>query len=70
MDKRKLTRIVSSSDSGIAIDLSGKKNGRGAYLCGEADCWEKALTSGLLDKAFQVQLTSEERQAIFDQRPS
>lgn len=70
MDKRQLTRVVRTSDTGIVIDLTGKRNGRGAYLCGNADCWEKAVTDRLLEKSLKTHLTAEERQVILDQRPT
>ncbi len=40
-DKRSLTRLVRTPE-GILVDPTGKLNGRGAYLCDQAGCWEKA----------------------------
>ena len=48
-DKRRLVRLVRSSDGKVAIDLKGKANGRGAYLCYKAQCWEKALKKDKLE---------------------
>ncbi len=42
-DKRSLTRLVRTPD-GILVDPTGKRNGRGAYLCDQAACWEKATS--------------------------
>jgi predicted RNA-binding protein YlxR (DUF448 family) len=67
--KRELTRIVSNADEGVIVDATGKKNGRGAYLCSNPDCWNKAVTGKVLDNALKTTLTSAERDAILQQRP-
>ena len=40
--KKELVRVVKSADGDISLDLTGKKNGRGAYICPEVSCLEKA----------------------------
>ena len=50
-DKRMLVRIVRAED-GIHLDPTGRKNGRGAYVCRDAACMELAVKKHLLDKAF------------------
>lgn len=57
--KRALIRIVRISDGTVEIDPTGRKNGRGAYLCGQAACWERALKTGVLARALNVELTPE-----------
>jgi uncharacterized protein len=57
--KRGLTRIVRTPEGEILIDPSGKMNGRGAYLCDKPGCWERALTSPILTRALNVQLTTD-----------
>lgn len=52
-DKRQLVRLVRSADGKVAIDLKGKANGRGAYLCYKAQCWEKALKKDKLEHALK-----------------
>ena len=42
-DKRSFVRIVRTPDGSIELDLTGKVAGRGAYLCKESSCFEKAL---------------------------
>lgn len=70
VDKRRLTRIVRTPDSGVMIDPTGKENGRGAYLCDNPDCWEKAVQQKqLLQKALMVTLQPEEWDAITAQKP-
>ena len=68
-DKRLLTRIVKTPDNGVIVDPSGKKNGRGAYLCDLAKCWTKAVDNNLLDEALKVKLSEAERQRILEQSP-
>lgn len=65
VDKLRLTRIVRTTDDGVIVDPSGKQNGRGAYLCDQASCWDKALSSPqLLNQALMAEVTSEERVRI------
>jgi uncharacterized protein len=63
-NKRALVRLVRTPDNGIQIDPSGKMNGRGAYLCDKIECWQRAVTSDVLDKALRTSLTDEDRERI------
>ena len=62
--KRELTRLVRTPDAGVQIDLTGKQAGRGAYLCDNPDCWEKASKSNLLNQALRATLNEKERELI------
>ena len=62
--KRSLTRIVRTPDLQVLIDLTGKLNGRGAYLCDRRSCWERAMTSNVLSRALNVDLTDETLQRL------
>jgi predicted RNA-binding protein YlxR (DUF448 family) len=65
LDKRQLTRIVRSTDAGVVIDPTGKRSGRGAYLCDQPECWEKALGKArLLNQALNTELTEAELAAL------
>lgn len=66
--KRALVRVV-RSDEGVRVDLSGKLNGRGAYLCERESCWERALTSDILNKALRTTLTAEDRENLRQAKP-
>ena len=68
-DKRNLTRIVRSADNKVFVDLTGKKNGRGAYLCDDPLCWERAIQRHHLDQALKVSVTTEENMAILAHKP-
>ena len=59
-DKRALTRLV-LTDTGLQIDESGKMRGRGAYLCDNPDCWERAVSSSVLAKALRAELSNDDR---------
>lgn len=50
--KKELIRIVRTPEGNLSVDLKGKANGRGAYLCRNAACLKKAEKAGALSKAF------------------
>ncbi|MBQ2694762.1 MAG: YlxR family protein [Clostridia bacterium] len=50
--KKELVRVVRSPEGEISLDLTGKKPGRGAYVCRSAECLEKARKTKRLEKAF------------------
>ncbi len=58
-NKRELIRVVKTPEGEITIDNSGKMNGRGAYICPNADCLQKAVKSKGLERAFKQQITQE-----------
>lgn len=54
--KKELMRVVKSSENEISLDFTGKKNGRGAYLCKDVKCFEKARKSKRLEKSFSCRI--------------
>jgi predicted RNA-binding protein YlxR (DUF448 family) len=62
--KRELVRLVCVPGEGIEIDLTGKKSGRGAYLCPSLTCWENALNSGKLEYALRTSLKSDNKEQL------
>lgn len=52
--KRTLTRLVRVSEGEVEIDPTGRKNGRGAYLCDNPSCWERAVSTPLLERALRT----------------
>ena len=69
-DKRQLTRMVRTADEGIVVDPSGKRNGRGAYVCAQSVCWEKLLQdSSLLSQALKTKVTPLELEALAQHKP-
>lgn len=57
--KKELVRIVKTPDEEIVLDLTGKKNGRGAYICRSAECLKKARKSKRIEKSFQCHIPDE-----------
>lgn len=58
-EKRFLIRVVRGEDGVAHIDLTGKMNGRGAYICPDEQCLKMAVKSRALDRALEVKLTEE-----------
>jgi predicted RNA-binding protein YlxR (DUF448 family) len=58
--KRSLIRLVRTAE-GVQVDLSGKRNGRGAYLCHQPACWQRALQGDALAKALRTTLSDADR---------
>ena len=58
-EKRALVRIVRSPEGEISVDLTGKKSGRGAYLCASAACLAKARKAKRLERTFEVPIPAE-----------
>ena len=58
-EKRELIRVVKSSDGEISLDKTGKKNGRGAYICHDAACLKKARKNKRIERAFEVKIPDE-----------
>jgi predicted RNA-binding protein YlxR (DUF448 family) len=59
-DKRSLIRVVRLADGHVVVDVKGKQNGRGAYLCPQQSCWTQALARGHLNRALRTKLTEDE----------
>lgn len=57
--KRELIRAVKSPDGEVSLDFKGKKPGRGAYVCPNAECLKKAVKSKALERAFSTQIPEE-----------
>ena len=58
-DKRELIRIVLNKNGEISIDKTGKLEGRGAYICNNINCLEKAIKSKRLEKSFDRKIEEE-----------
>lgn len=64
--KKELIRIVKSKEGEISLDLTGKKSGRGAYICGNLKCFQKARKSRRIEKSFSCQISDD----IYDEMES
>jgi uncharacterized protein len=63
-ERKDLIRLVSIEKGVAEIDPSGKKPGRGAYLCPRKTCWESALKKNRLDYALRTKLHDDSRQTL------
>lgn len=63
--KLEMIRVVRTPKEGVQIDRTGKKSGRGAYLCPNRSCWETALIKGWLAHALKTTLTAEEQSMLW-----
>lgn len=54
--KRELVRVVRSPEGEVSIDLTGRKSGRGAYICHDPECLKKAIKSKALSRALEVEI--------------
>lgn len=59
--KRELLRVVRTPEGAVVIDLTGKKAGRGAYICRRRSCWERALKKGALEGALKTSIGAADR---------
>jgi uncharacterized protein len=57
--KKELIRVVKNKDNEVSIDLTGKKPGRGAYICKNVECLNKAFKSKRLEKNLEVKISEE-----------
>ena len=64
--KRELVRLVRTAEGNIEIDITGKKEGRGAYLCPTRECWEAALKGNRLEHALRSRLTPQNREQLIE----
>jgi predicted RNA-binding protein YlxR (DUF448 family) len=57
--KKELIRVVKSSEGEVSVDLTGKKSGRGAYICRDIGCLEKAFKAKRLSRNLDVSINQE-----------
>lgn len=58
-EKRALIRVVRGPDGNVSLDPGGKKPGRGAYVCRNAECLTRAIRQKQLERQLEVQMTPE-----------
>ena len=57
--KSELIRVVKSPDGKISLDFTGKKPGRGAYVCRDKSCFDRVIKSKALSRAFKTQISDD-----------
>lgn len=58
-EKKELIRVVRDQEGSFSIDPTGKKNGRGAYICKNAACLEKAIRNKGFERSFKMAIPEE-----------
>lgn len=62
--KKELVRLVRTPEEEVIVDPTGKKAGRGAYICPSSECLEKAFKGALLDQALEFNLTTQDKEGL------
>ena len=57
--KKEMMRVLKTAEEGIVLDTTGKKNGRGAYLCVSMECLQKARKNKGLERSFKMSIPNE-----------
>lgn len=57
--KKELLRVLRTEEGQVVLDTTGRKNGRGAYLCYSKECFAKAVKSKALERALKVSIPRE-----------
>jgi predicted RNA-binding protein YlxR (DUF448 family) len=65
--KKELMRVVKSPENEISLDFTGKKNGRGAYLCKDAQCFEKARKARRFEKSLSCRIDESVYEVMADE---
>ncbi|MCX4339505.1 MAG: YlxR family protein [Lachnospiraceae bacterium] len=58
-DKKEMMRVLRSVEGAVFLDMTGRKNGRGAYLCKQRECLAKARKNRGLDRSFKQRIPDE-----------
>lgn len=57
--KKEMIRVIRTSENEFLLDATGKKNGRGAYICANGECLAKAMKSKGLERSFKQSIPKE-----------
>lgn len=58
-DKKEMMRVLKSAEGLVSLDMTGRKNGRGAYLCKRGECLWKARKNKGLERSFKMRIPDE-----------
>lgn len=64
LSKREMLRVVRTPEGEVELDPSGKKNGRGAYICADEEAFKKAKKTKAFERALKTSLTGEQYDAL------
>ena len=65
--KKEMVRVILTPEGSIELDLSGKKNGRGAYICRNRACLETALRTHGLERSFKTAIPNEIAEKLIEE---
>lgn len=65
--KKELIRIVKNKENEISVDFTGKKAGRGAYICKSTECLSKAVKAKRLERAFETNISDDIYETLKEQ---
>lgn len=65
--KKEMVRVILTPEGSIELDLSGKKNGRGAYICRNRTCLETALRTHGLERSFKTAIPNEIAEKLIEE---
>jgi len=57
--KTDLIRVVKSPEGEVTLDMTGKKPGRGAYICNDTNCFKRIIKSNAFSRAFKTRISEE-----------
>lgn len=63
-EKRLMYRVIKTHDGELLLDKTGRKNGRGAYVCPNTECLQQAIRSKGLERSFKMQIPREVYDAL------
>ncbi|MGN0483957.1 MAG: RNase P modulator RnpM [Lachnospiraceae bacterium] len=64
IEKRNLIRVIKTSEGDILLDATGRKNGRGAYICKNSACLQKAIKSRGLERSLKTAIPEDVYEAL------
>ena len=59
VDKRDMIRVIKTKENEVSLDLTGKKNGRGAYICCSSECLKNAINNKGLERTLKTSIPKE-----------
>ena len=62
--KKEMIRVLKTTEDEIVIDATGRKNGRGAYICPSMECFKKAVKSKGLERSLKMEIPKEVYEAL------
>lgn len=63
-NKKEMIRVIKTAEDEILLDATGRKNGRGAYLCPSVECFKKAAKNKGLERSFKMAIPKEVYEAL------